>query len=148
MVNFLKEYEEVLKKVEEGKYSKEELEIMSRIVDEPDISLDYVIVSLEDTDFVIELSPNSNPRHNYAENVFHRASKNDIIAPEAVLKQVLPSFYPLISVSYKEMQNPKYRLNRNFLEKTTFDFSYPEVVLSMMSIEQSKNLRLDYNWGL
>jgi hypothetical protein len=143
MLNLLDEYSRFIDEVRKGKSPQKELEIS-----QPDCSLDFLEIFLEEAEENIILSPNENQRHNYAEQVFRKASEGKIIIPEKVLTDVLPFFSHLIPISYKEMQNPRYRINRNSLDKTTLDFSYPEAVLSMIAVKQNKNLILSYNWGL
>jgi hypothetical protein len=143
MSNLLNEYLRFIEDVRKGKYPQKELQ-----VSQPDCSLDFLEIFLEEAEENIILSPNENQRHNYAEQIFRKASEGKIIIPEKVLTDVLPFFSHLILKSYCEIQNPRYRINRSSLDKTTLDFSYPEAVLSMMAVEQGKNLILSYNWGL
>ena len=150
----LKEYNKIIDKAISESYSDEQISEISRSAGRPDNSLDFIDVYLEDGNESIYLSPNESRRHNYAENVFHLArekeSTRSVVTPESIVKNVLPSFYHLIPKTLEERTDGKHSLSRDWLfgSDSMEDFSYPEVVIAMMAVEQGKNLELDYNWGL
>jgi hypothetical protein len=138
-----KEYQKFIESIRKGEI--EEREPMS--ISRPDPSLDYVDVSLGGTEDYIMISPNDSRRENYIEQVLQEASNDRIITPENILKKVLPAFSKWIPKTLEERANSSYKLKTNFFSQEEQDFSFPEVVLSMMAIEEGRNLILDYSWG-